>query len=101
MCAHGGTSDPFSRCIIRSKCIWNNVICYRKLRDVLISQSNVCSSLVRPIKGHVGAIKPESLRLSKRQHLADFFSWGTKHGTWDDTRGMLMRESGRLQKERT
>ena len=34
-----------------------------------------------------GAIKPESLRLSKRQYLAEFFSWGTKHGTWDDTRG--------------
>ena len=33
-----------------------------------------------------GAIKPESLRLSKRQHLADFFSWGTKDGTWDNTR---------------
>ena len=49
MCAHGGASDPFSRCI----CIGNDVICYLKPRDVLISQSNVCSSLVRPIKGHV------------------------------------------------
>ena len=53
MCAHGGTSDPFSRCIIRNKCIGKDVTCYRKPRDVLISQSNVCSSLVRPIKGHV------------------------------------------------
>ena len=53
MCAQGGTSDPFSRCIIRSKCTGNDVICYRKSRDVLISQSNVCSSLVRPIKGHI------------------------------------------------
>ena len=32
-----------------------------------------------------GAIKPESPRVSKQQHLADFFSWGTKDGTWDDT----------------
>ena len=53
MCAHGGTSDPFSRCIIRSKCIGNEVICNRKPHDVLISQSNVYLSLVRPIKGHV------------------------------------------------
>ena len=53
MCAHRGTSDPFSRCIIRSKCTGNDVIGYHKSRDVLISQSNVCSSLVRPIKGHV------------------------------------------------
>ena len=53
MCAHGGMSDPFSRCIIRSKCTGNDVIGYRKSRDVLISQSNVCSRLVRPIKGHV------------------------------------------------
>ena len=45
---------------------------------------------------HIGAIKPESLRLSKRQHLADFFSWGMKDGTWDVTRGVLIRESGRL-----
>ena len=53
-CVHmGGTSDPFSRYIIRSKCTGNDVICYRKPRDVLISQSNVCSSLVRPMKGHV------------------------------------------------
>ena len=86
MCTHGGTSDPFSRCIIRSKCIGNNVICYRTPRDVLISQSNVCSSLVRPLKGHVWG--------NKAIHLADFFSWGTKHGTWDDTWGVLMRESG-------
>ena len=46
-------SDPFSRCIIRSKCTGNNVIGYGKSRDVLISQSNVCLTLVRPIKGHV------------------------------------------------
>ena len=48
-----------------------------------------------------GAIKPESLRLSKRQHLADFFSWGTKYGIGDDTRGVLIRELGRIEKERT
>ena len=53
MCAHGETSDPVSRCIIRSKCSGNDVMGYRKSCDVLISQSNVCSSLVRPIKGHV------------------------------------------------
>ena len=53
MCAHGETSDPFSRCIIRSKCNGNAIVCYRKPRDVLISQSNVCASLVSPIKGHV------------------------------------------------
>ena len=46
-----------------------------------------------------GAIKPESLRLSKRQHLTDFFSWGTKDGTWDDTRGMLMRERDDYKKK--
>ena len=51
MCAHGGTSDPFSRCIIKSKCIGNDAVCYRKPRDVLISQSNVCESLVGPLKG--------------------------------------------------
>ena len=53
MCVHGGTSDPVSRCIIRSKCTGNDVIGYRKSRDVLISQSNVYLSLVWPIKGHV------------------------------------------------
>ena len=53
MCAHGGTSDPVSRCTIRSKCTRNDVIGHRKSRDVLISQSNVCLSLVGPIKGHV------------------------------------------------
>ena len=35
------------------------------------------------------AIKPDSFRLSKRQHLADFFSWGTKDGTWDNTKGHM------------
>ena len=53
MCAHGETSDPFTRCIIRSKYIGNDIVCYRKPRDVLISQSNVCASLVSPMKGHV------------------------------------------------
>ena len=53
MCAHGGTSYPFSRCIIRSKCTGNDVIGYRKSHDVVISQSNVCLSLVGPIKAHV------------------------------------------------
>ena len=48
------------------------------------------------VQAMFGAIKPESLRLSKQQHLADFFSWGTKDGTWDVTRGILMREPGRL-----
>ena len=52
MCAHGETSDSVSRCIIRSKCT-GDVIGHRKSRDVLISQSNVCLSLVGPIKGHV------------------------------------------------
>ena len=32
-----------------------------------------------------GAIKPELLRFSK--HLSDFFSWGTKHGIRDETKG--------------
>ena len=53
MCTLGGPSDPVSRCIIRSKCTGNNVISHRKSHDVLISQSNVCLSLVGPIKGHV------------------------------------------------
>ena len=43
-----GTSDPVSTCIIRSKFTG-----HRKSRDVLISQSNVCLSLVGPVKGHV------------------------------------------------
>ena len=38
MCAHGGTSDPFSRCIIKSKCIGNDAVGDRKSRDTLISQ---------------------------------------------------------------
>ena len=46
-----------------------------------------------------GAIKPESLRVSKRQDLADFFSRGTKDGTWDDTRGLLMREPDDYKKK--
>ena len=53
MCAHGGTSDPVSRCIIRSKCSGNDVIGHRNSRDVLISQSNVCLSFVGPMKGYV------------------------------------------------
>ena len=97
----GGKSDPVSRCIIRSKCTGNDVISHRKSCNVLISQSNVYLSLVGPIKAMFGAIKPELLRLSKRQHLADFFSWGTKHGIRDETKGLLMRELGRLLKERT
>ena len=38
MCAHGGTSDPLSRCIIKSKCIGNNAFSDLKSRDTLISQ---------------------------------------------------------------
>ena len=53
MCVHGGTSDPVSRCIIRCKCTGNDVISHQKSCDVLISQSNVCLSLVGPIKGLV------------------------------------------------
>ena len=48
-----GDRDPVFRCIIRSKCTGNDVISRPKSRDVLISQSNVCLSLVWPIKGHV------------------------------------------------
>ena len=46
------------------------------------------------------AIKPESLRLSKQQHLADFFSWGTKHGTWDDAKGHMNEGIGTIIKRR-
>ena len=56
MCTWGGTSDPLSRCINKSnksKCIGNDAFGDRKSRDTLTSQRNVCSSLVRPIKGHV------------------------------------------------
>ena len=53
MCTWGGTSDPLSRCLNKSKCIGNIAFGDRKSRDTLISQRNVCSSLVRPIKGHV------------------------------------------------
>ena len=53
MCSHGETSDPLSRCIIKSKCIGNDAFGDRKSRETLISQSNVCLSLVGPIKGHV------------------------------------------------
>ena len=62
MCAHGGTSDPVSRCKIRSKCTGKDVIGHRKSRDVLISQSNVCLSLVGPIKGHVWGNKARGSR---------------------------------------
>ena len=97
MCVNGGTSDPVSRCIIRSKCTGNNVISHRKSRDVLISQSNVCLSLVGPM---FGAIKSESLRLSKRQHLADFFSWGTKHGIRDGKKGPTKKGIGTIIKRK-
>ena len=53
MCTWGGRVTLCSRCIVRSKCVGNDVISYRKSRDVLISQSNVYLSLVGPIKGHV------------------------------------------------
>ena len=33
MCAHGGMSDPLSRCIIKSKCIGNDAFGDRKSRD--------------------------------------------------------------------
>ena len=42
-------------------------------------------SLVGPIKERFETIKSESCGLSKQQHLADFFSWGTKHGIRDET----------------
>ena len=47
-----------------------------------------------------GAIKPESLRLSKRQHLADFFSWGTKDGTWDGYKGHANEGTGTTMKRK-
>ena len=87
MCVHGGTSDPISRCIIISKCTGNDVIRHRKSRDVLIDQSYVCLRF--------GAIKPKSLRLSKRQHLADF-SWGRNMGFGTRQKALLRRELGRL-----
>ena len=46
------------------------------------------------------AIKPELLRLSKRQHLADFCSWGMKDGTWDDTKGHMNEGIGTIIKRR-
>ena len=48
-----GDDGPVSRCIIRSTCTGNDVFLHRKSHDVLISQSNVCLSLVGPINGHV------------------------------------------------
>ena len=36
MCAHGGTSDPLSRCKIKSKCIGNDAFGDRKSCDMLI-----------------------------------------------------------------
>ena len=47
-----------------------------------------------------GAVKPESLRLSKRQHLADFFSRGTKHGIWDETKGPTKKGIGTIIKRK-
>ena len=38
MCAQEGTSDPLSRCIIKSKSIGNDASGDRKSRDMLISQ---------------------------------------------------------------
>ena len=38
LCAHGGTSDPLSRCIIKSKCVGNDTFGDQKSCDTLISQ---------------------------------------------------------------
>ena len=38
MCAHGGTSDPLSRCINKCKCIGNDAFVDRKSCDTLINQ---------------------------------------------------------------
>ena len=42
----------------------------------------------------------ESLRLWKRQHLADFFSWGTKHGIRDETKGPTKKGLGTIIKRK-
>ena len=47
-----------------------------------------------------GAIKPESLRLSKRQHVADFSLWETKDGTWDDAKGSINEGIGTIIERR-
>ena len=66
MSVHGGTSDPVSRCIIRSKCTGNDVISHRKSRDVLTSQSNVCleevSGLVERAAPHLTDKECQQLR---------------------------------------
>ena len=46
------------------------------------------------------AIKPESLRLLKRQHLADFSLWGMKDGTWDDAKGSMNKGIGTIIERR-
>ena len=46
------------------------------------------------------AIKPESLRLSKRQHLADFSLWGKTDGTWDDAKGHMNEGIGTIIERR-
>ena len=87
----GGTSDPLFR--------WfNRLIKANVLRTtLLVTASHMMRLLTNEMSVRAfWAIKPELLRLLKRQHLADFFSWGTKDGTLDDTRGIRTRESGRL-----
>ena len=37
MCAHGGMSDPLSRCIIKRKCIGNDAFGDRKSRDTVLA----------------------------------------------------------------
>ena len=51
MCVHEGTSDPVSRCIIRSKNTGNDVICHRKSRDVLKCLFEPCRPYKRPCLG--------------------------------------------------
>ena len=70
-CVHMGGRVTLFLCIIRSKCIGNDVVCYRKPRDVLISQSNVCSSLVRPIKGHVWGLGSQNDNTSLTSSLGE------------------------------
>ena len=85
----GVTSDPLFK--------WfNRLIKANVLRTtLLVTGSHVMRFLTNEMSVRAfWVIKPESLRLSKLRHLADFFSWVTKEGTWDDTRGIRTRESG-------
>ena len=81
MCAHGGTSDPLFRCLnrlIKANVLGTTLLVTGIHVICLLANEMSIRALLGLKKAMFWAIKPESLRLSKRQHLADFFSGGAK-----------------------